>query len=81
MDGVHGALLIVHVNTFAPTPNPVTPELKAPGVVIVPVPLVNVHTPVPTDGLFPCKVKVVPQTLESVPATDVVGPPVFVMVT
>ena len=56
-------LVIVHLKTFAPTPNPVTPDVGLPGVVIVPVPLTNVHNPVPTVGVFPAKVAVVAQTV------------------
>ena len=51
------------------------------GVVIVPAPLINVHRPVPTRGVFPAMVAVVPHTVWLGPANDVVGPPVFVMVT
>ena len=74
-------MLIVHSNTFAPTPNPVTPLFGFDGVVIVPLPLTNVQTPVPTIGVFPDNVADVPQTVWFVPATDVVGPPVLVIVT
>ena len=59
--GAHGTLDIVHLNVFAPTPNPVIPEVGLPGVVIVPVPLTNVHTPVPTVGVLPASVAVVAQ--------------------
>ena len=59
----HTPLLIVHRNTFAPTPNAVTPDVGLPGVVIVPVPLTNVHVPVPTVGALPAKVAVVAQTV------------------
>ena len=59
--GVHGGFEIVQVNTFAPTPRPVTPDVGEDGVVIVPVPLVNVQVPVPIVGVFPAKVAVVPQ--------------------
>jgi hypothetical protein len=56
-DGVHVALLIVQVNVaLVPGAIPVTPELNKVGEVIVAVPLVTVHNPVPTVGLFPAKV-------------------------
>src|ERR1035437_9966686 len=37
-------------------PKPVTPDVGEDGVVIVPVPLTKVHTPVPTTGAFPAKI-------------------------
>ena len=52
--------MIVHINTFAPTPNPVIPDVGDAGVVIVPAPLTSVHKPVPTVGVFPANVAVVP---------------------
>jgi hypothetical protein len=63
VDGGQGALLIVHINKFAPTPNPVIPDVGDDGVVIVPAPLTNVHTPVPTAGVLPARVAVVPHTI------------------
>jgi hypothetical protein len=81
VEGVHGGLLIVQVNTFGPTPNPVTPEVGEEGVVMVPVPLVSVHAPVPAVGVFPASVAVVPQTLCAGPAFDVVGVETPVIVT
>jgi hypothetical protein len=71
--GVHGGLLIVHWNTFDPAPRPVKPDVGEDGVVIVPVPLTNVHKPEPTAGVFPASVAVVPQIACVVPAADVVG--------
>lgn len=62
-EAVQGGLEIVHSNTFGPTPNPVTPDVGDPGVVIVPVPLTSVQVPVPVVGVFPARVAVVPQTL------------------
>ena len=59
VEGVHTPLLIVHRNTFAPYPNAVTPDVGLPGVEIVPVPLTNVHAPVPTLGGVPANVAVV----------------------
>jgi hypothetical protein len=81
VEGVHGGLLMVQVNTFAPTPKPVTPEVGDEGVVIVPVPLVSVQVPVPTVGVFPANVAVLPQTVCAGPAFAVVGPPVLKIVT
>ena len=43
----------------APMTNPVTPEVAKEGVVIVAVPEVIVHTPVPTAGTLPARVAVV----------------------
>jgi hypothetical protein len=77
----HVPLVIVHLNTFAPTPNPVTPDVGLPGVVIVPVPLTNVHKPVPKPGEFPAKVAVVAQTVWSGPASEVTGAGSLVIVT
>ena len=53
---------MLHSNTFAPTPNPVNPEVADPGVVIVPAPLIKVHVPVPEVATLPAKVAVVPHT-------------------
>ena len=66
-----GALVMVQRNTFAPTPNPVIPELAALGEVIVPVPETSVHDPVPAVGVFPARVAVVAQINWSVPAAAV----------
>ena len=56
------AFVIVHTNVFAPTDNPVTPEVGELGVVTVELPAMTVHAPVPTDGVFPARVAVVAQT-------------------
>ena len=64
VDEAQGALEIVQRNTFDPTPRPVTPEVGDEGVVIVPLPLINVHVPTPVVGVFPANVAVV--TLQSV---------------
>ena len=58
----HEPFVIVQRNTFAPMPNAVNPDVGLPAVVIVPVPLTNVHNPVPTVGVFPAKVAVVAHT-------------------
>ena len=39
------------------------PDVGEVGVVIVPAPLIKVHKPVPTTGVFPASVAVVPQTV------------------
>ena len=57
-DAAQTPFVIVQLNTFAPTPNPVTPEVGEEGVVIVPVPDVNVQIPVPVTGVFPASVAV-----------------------
>jgi hypothetical protein len=54
---------IRHWKTFAPTPRPVTVEVGEDGVVIVPVPEINVHVPVPITAALPAKVAVVEQTV------------------
>lgn len=56
-------LLMVQINTFGPLPKPVTPLVGLEGVVILPAPLSNVHKPVPTVGVFPAIVAVVPLTV------------------
>lgn len=63
VEAAQGGFEIVHMNTFGPTPNPVTPEVGDDGVVIVPAPLTNVQAPVPAVGVFPASVALVPQTL------------------
>ena len=56
-DGGQVPLVIVQVNVaLVPAAIPVTPELYKVGEVIVAVPLVTVHNPDPTVGLFPAKV-------------------------
>ena len=70
---VQGAFEIVHLKVFAPTPKPVIPEVGLLGVVIVPVPLINVQAPVPTVAVLPANVAVVAQTVWSDAALAVVG--------
>jgi hypothetical protein len=70
--------VIVHLKTlslpFPTKPSPVIPELNAPGVVMVPLPLTKVHCPDPTVGLFPAKVvELVLQSVWGSPAFDSVG--------
>jgi len=73
--GVHVPLLTVQRNVaLVPTGTPVTPLLAAVGAVIVAVPLTTLHTPVPTAGTFPAKVKMpLPHCSWSGPAADIVG--------
>ena len=59
---LQGAFAIVHRNTLFPTPKFVTPDVGLFGEVIVPLPLTNVHVPVPTVAVFPANVAVVAQT-------------------
>ena len=75
-----GELEMVQRKTFAPTPNPVTPELAALAELIVPVPETNVQFPVPTVGVFPSRVAVVAQTIWSAPVLAMLGVSVLVMV-
>ena len=65
---------------MAPAPIPVIVVAGEVGVVIVPVPLINVQSPVPIIGVFAAMVAFVPQTVWLGPAAAVVGPPVLVMV-
>jgi hypothetical protein len=62
-------LVIVHLNTLAPVPRPVTVVLGLVGAVIVPLPLTNVHKPVPTLGVLPAIVAVA-QTVCAGPAFE-----------
>ena len=61
VDEVHPPLAIVHLNVFAPTPNPVTPDVALVGVVIVAVPETTVHVPVPIVAVLPASVVEVAQ--------------------
>ena len=80
-EGGHTPLVIVHLNTLAPSPSPVTPLVGEPGVVMVPVPLISVHVPLPTVGVLPPSVAVVAHTVWLVPASATVGLASTVMVT
>lgn len=66
-----GGFEMVHINTFAPAPNPVTVVVGDPGVVIVPAPLTKVQVPVPTAGVFPASVAVLLQMVWFGPARAV----------
>ena len=72
--GEHTPLLMVHANTFVPTPNPVTALLGLVGVVMAPKPDTSVQLPLPTAGVLPEKlVAVVAHKLKLVPALETVG--------
>ena len=62
-ESVQPPLSKVHLKTFAPTPNPVIPEVAEVGVVIVPEPLTKDQVPPPDAGILPANVAVVAQTV------------------
>jgi len=47
-DGVHGEFEMVHAKTLFPNPNPKIEVVGDNELVIVPLPEIRVHTPVPT---------------------------------
>ena len=47
---------MVHANTFVPKANPVTEVVGESELVIVPLPEINVHCPVPDVAIFPAMV-------------------------
>lgn len=55
-------LEIVHRKVLTPTLRFVTPEVGEVGFVTVALPVMTVHTPVPTTGLFPASVATVSHT-------------------
>jgi hypothetical protein len=57
-EGGHEPLEIVQRKTFAPVPSPIIFVVGKDGAVIVPLPEISVHVPVPIDGLFPAIVVV-----------------------
>jgi hypothetical protein len=60
VDGVHGALVIVHLNVYAVPATPVKVLVGLVGVVTEPpIPDVIVHAPVPTAGALAARVTVV----------------------
>jgi len=59
---------IVQTKVFIPTLNPVAFEEGEVGVVTIPVPLITVHTAVPTKGVFPSSSAVDEQRVWSAPA-------------
>ena len=76
VETVQPPLVIDHRNVAdAPTANPVIPDVEDEGVVIVAVPEITDHVPVPTIGVFPANVAVVAQAASvwSEPALAVVG--------
>jgi len=81
LDEGHVPLLMVHTKVFAPTLNPVTPEVGLPAVVTDALPTITVQAPVPTAGAFPARVALVAQTDWSGPAAAVVGDGSRVIVT
>ena len=67
-------LLIVHLKISTPTPNAVKPVVSSVGVVIVPVPPINVQLPVPIAAVFAAIVAVVlAQIVCEGPAFAIVG--------
>lgn len=78
---VQGGLEIVHIKTFAPALNPVTPDVGDEGLAIVPAPLTNVQVPVPDVGVLPAKVAELLQRVWFGPAAAAVGEATPVMVT
>ena len=74
-------MAIVQTNVFAPTDKPVMPDVGSPGVVTVALPAMTVHAPVPTVGVLPARLAVVPQISWSGPAFAVVGAASRVIVT
>ena len=56
VEGVQTPLEIVHRKVFAPTPSAVSPDVGEVGVVMVPLPEISVHIPVPTVGVFAARV-------------------------
>jgi hypothetical protein len=58
VDSAQGLFEIVHLSVaLLPAGTPVTPELYEDVEVMVAVPLTTLHAPVPTEGLFPARVK------------------------
>ena len=55
--------VIVQTNEFAPSVNPVTPDVGELGVVTVALPAITVHVPLPGEGVLPANVAVVEQTV------------------
>jgi hypothetical protein len=80
---VHVPFAIVHLNVAeVPTGTPVIPDVADVGVVIVAVPIITLHVPVPVTGEFPARVKLpLLHWLMSVPAFAVVGVASFVITT
>ena len=62
-EGAQVPLLIVQRNVLAPIPRPVTVLVGLVGVVIVPVPLTKVQTPLPLTAVLPANVALGPHTV------------------
>ena len=73
LEAGHVPFEMVHWKTFAPTDKPVTADVGEFKFVIVPVPEIRVHAPVPVVGIFPANVVDEEQLVWSGPAVDVVG--------
>jgi hypothetical protein len=76
VEAVQGALDMVQRNVAVPfKANPVTPDVAEAGLVIVAVPEINDHAPVPTIGVLPANVAVLMPLAGyiSVPALAMVG--------
>jgi hypothetical protein len=72
---------MVHLNRLAPVPRPVTSETGLFGFAIEPLPLMRVHVPFPTRGVFPAKFVEVAHIVWSGPALETVGTASRVIVT
>lgn len=77
----HEPLVIVQTNLLAPVLRPVTAEVGDTGVVIVALPVITVHAPVPIEGAFPPSVVELEHTVWSAPALAVVGIAALMIVT
>lgn len=73
IEGGQVAPVIVQRKIFEPILKPVTEVTGEVGLVIVPLPLMSVHNPVPTIGVFPFRVEEKEQIAESIPALATVG--------
>jgi len=76
-----GAFEIVQRKVEVPANKPVRPEFGLEGVVILPLPAINVHTPDPTPGILPANVVVLEQIVWSGPAAAGVGTAETVIIT
>ena len=75
VEAAQGGFEIVHAKTFVPNPAPVTEVVGESEFVIVPLPEINVHTPIPTVGVFAAIVVVLDeiQSVWLLPAFAIVG--------
>src|SRR5687767_2836324 len=74
-------LEMVHWKVFIPTANPVTGDEGEEGLVMVPLPVTSVHSPVPVTGTLPFSMAEFVQMTWSVPALAEVGDASRVIVT